>query len=150
MVICFHLRSHPGPNNNNSLLRNPKTMIHRTLSAKIYADKRGPFTISTGVRGRKERPAPYSTQVNDLSAKRMFLTHRQEEICCWNKAGPPCFQALFPNFSKRTACKKLTPMAGYLTSSFTARNTTNRSFICWHTGPGHSWKQDVLLLLFLS
>lgn len=64
------------------VLRNTKIMTHRTLSARIHADKRNPCKISARVRGRKEGPALYSIQVNDLlTITSMFLTYQQEDIC---------------------------------------------------------------------
>lgn len=58
------------------------------------------------------------------------------------------FQTLVHDSKKRTAHNKFTPVVEQLTTSFPTLNTTNRPFICWHTASGHSWKQDVLLLLF--
>ena len=79
----------------------------------------------------------------------MFLTCHQAEICWFKCSWSTLFlQILLHDSKKWTARNKFTPVAEYLTTSFSTLNTTNRPLICWHTAPGHSWKQDVLLLLF--
>lgn len=79
----------------------------------------------------------------------MFLSHHWAEIrwfeCSWFAL---FFQILAHDSKKWTTHNKFTPVAEHLMTSFPTLNTTSRPLICWHTAPGHSWKQDVLLLLF--
>lgn len=126
----------------------PVRGTHPILPPGIYMDTGNPLKILTS-RGwsaghlSKNHPAQWPS--NNRS---MFFTHPQAEIC-WFKCSwfTLFFQILVQDSKKWTAHNKFIPVAAHLTISSSTLNTTSRPLICWHTAPGHSWKQDVLLLL---
>lgn len=102
------------------------------------------------VGGMCEGIFPETIQLSDLLTRKVrFPPTIKPKFADWNEAGPHCFFKLWFMIPRNEqSIINLPQWQNISQPAFPPLNTTNRPFICWHTAPGHSWKQDVLLLLF--
>lgn len=84
-----------------------------------------------------------------LTRKACFPPTIKPKFVDWNEAGPLCFFKLWFMIPRNEqSIINLPQWQNISQPAFPLWIPPNRPFICWHTAPGHSWKQDVLLLLF--